>query len=122
MAANDFPDLLHSSQNFAGNADNAARQEQNNFETYRELFLQEEAENLRSYRQLREDFARKIFRIAVAILIFWSCISAFLIVGNFFKISLMTEKQYIACTAGCTIYVFAAFITVVKGVFQLQGK
>lgn len=79
-------------------------------------------ENKKQNRELRKDFAYKAYEIACGCLSFWIvivCLSAI--------VSFVTGRVFLSDTAlgivttGVTVNVFAALLTVIKGLFSKEG-
>ncbi|WP_456093353.1 hypothetical protein [Neisseria sp.] len=89
---------------------------------YDKLDKQEALENKKQNRELRKDFAYKAYEIACGCLLFWIvivCLSAI--------VSFVTGRVFLSDTAlgivttGVTVNVFAALLTVIKGLFSKEG-
>ena len=89
---------------------------------YDKLDKQEALENKKQNRELRKDFAYKAYEIACGCLSFWIvivCLSAI--------VSFVTGRVFLSDTAlgivttGVTVNVFAALLTVIKGLFSKEG-
>jgi hypothetical protein len=90
-----------------------------------ERLIDQEIEDRKADRILREKYAEKAFQLAGCILFFWVMI--IIAVGLCFgctdsKIQLLSDKVLIAITAGATANVFAAFLGVIRGLFPGNRK
>ena len=92
-----------------------------NQKTYKQT-QEEQFKNKKQNRKLRKDFAYKAYDIACGCLSFWIvivCLSAI--------VSFVTGRVFLSDTAlgivttGVTVNVFAALLTVIKGLFSKEG-
>jgi hypothetical protein len=93
--------------------------------TARDRLTDEEVHDRKADRELRAEYAKKAFRLARCILIFWGAVVVLegiwsAITGG--KVQLLSDKALIAITAGATANVFAAFLGVIRGLFPGREK
>lgn len=81
------------------------------------LLIQAEAD-AKSYRELRETFAEKAYKVARKSLYGWCWLLAIYAAIKFrYKMELFSDNVLIAITSAVTLNVFAAFLGVIRGLF-----
>lgn len=85
--------------------------------TQMEQMLREEIKNLKSTREMREDYAQKSYKFAKCTLIGWAVL-VFLYVIVPDKNKIMDVKTFGIITTACTINILIAFHAVIKGLFS----
>lgn len=94
------------------------RKEDNNV-----LLIEQEVENHKANRELRNKYAGKAYDLACGGLVFWGiAISTNGIVFGLTGRHMLSDKVLIAITTGATINVLAAFLGVIRGLFPSPGK
>lgn len=78
--------------------------------------------NSRSYRELRERFAGKAYKVVKYGLYFWGCLCFIYIIGNACGKPVIHDDVMIAVTTATTLNLFAAFLGVIKGLFPSSGS
>lgn len=75
----------------------------------------------KSYRELREKFAEKAYKVAKYGLVWWACILLLSAVGKCVGKEVFSDKVIIAVTTASTVNLLAAFLGVIRGLFP-TGK
>ncbi|WP_075882064.1 hypothetical protein [Vreelandella massiliensis] len=90
---------------------------------YRSDINEEQANDLRSYRQLREQYARYAFFFAVGCVAFWMIIVVWLGWASYYKARpVFSDRVMIAITTATCVNLFAAFLGVIRGLFPTSGN
>ncbi|MFM0292788.1 MULTISPECIES: hypothetical protein [Paraburkholderia] len=91
----------------------APRKDDNNV-----LLIEQEVENHKANRELRNKYAGKAYDLACGGLVFWGvALSATGIVFVLTGRQMLSDKVLIAITTGATVNVLAAFLGVIRGLF-----
>lgn len=77
--------------------------------------------DFKSYRELREKFAEKAYKVAKYGLFWWATVLLLSAVGKIVGKELFSEKVLIAVTTASTVNLLAAFLGVIRGLFP-AGK
>lgn len=78
--------------------------------------------NSKSYRELRERFAEKAYKVAKYGLFGWGTLLLLSAVGKICKVELFSDNVLIAVTSASTLNLFAAFLGVIRGLFPNGSK
>ncbi|WJM85670.1 hypothetical protein QUF31_00605 [Dickeya chrysanthemi] len=73
--------------------------------------------NSKSYRELRERFAEKAYKVAKYGLYWWATVLLLSAVGKVCKVEIFSDNVLIAVTSASTLNLFAAFLGVIRGLF-----
>lgn len=83
----------------------------------------EQVNDLRSYRLLRETYANRAFIFAVCCVAFWMVIVIWLGWASYYKTQpVFSDRVMIAITAATCVNLFAAFLGVIRGLFPTNGN
>lgn len=100
--------------------DHLTSQEVNEFNqgTYKQT-QEEQFKNKKQNRKLRKDFAYKAYEMAMGCICFWMVITSGSAIVHFITGKVfLTDTALGIITTGVTINVFAALLTVIKGLFS----
>jgi hypothetical protein len=79
---------------------------------------EEEVEDRRATRKLREEFGKKAYKVAINSLLGWAVLLfMYALFRAIFKIELFSDNVLIAITSAVTLNVFAAYLGVIRGLF-----
>lgn len=78
--------------------------------------------NSKSYRELRERFAEKAYKVAKYGLYWWATVLLLSAVGKICKVELFSDNVLIAVTTASTLNLFAAFLGVIRGLFPYKQE
>lgn len=85
------------------------------------MLLNEEVEDRKADRALREKFGDKAYKVVRKTLYGWCWLLAIYAAIKFrFKIEIFSDNVLIAVTSAVTLNVFAAFLGVIRGLFPSQ--
>lgn len=77
--------------------------------------------DFKSYRELREKFADKAYKVAKYGLYWWACVLLLSAVGKAAGKEVFSDNVLIAITTASTVNLLAAFLGVIRGLFP-TGK
>jgi len=78
--------------------------------------------NLEANRGLRDEYAKRAYRLVRGSLVVWWSVVLFQGVGSaFFNVEVWSSSVIIAVTTGVTVNVLAAFLGVIRGLFGKEG-
>lgn len=75
----------------------------------------------KSYRELRETFAGKAYKVAKYGLYWWATVLLLSAVGKVVEVELFSDEVLIAITTASTLNLFAAFLGVIRGLFPSRS-